>query len=104
MNDKVYGYFLVLRGFEELKSDGTFMYSSGAADWGYAKLKFTADTYEYEKLGYCESSAGGELYFINDEPGTEASFTTFANEQKDKEAAVWYEFSRENIEAELSKY
>lgn len=78
------------------------MYSSGAYDLGIAKLKFTSDNYEYERLGYCESSDNGVSFFINNEPCTEETFDTLFDEHSIKNDAVWYEFSQESIETELS--
>lgn len=102
MNGTVYGYLLTNRGLEELKSDGTFIYSAGAGDWGFATLKFTSDNYEYSKLGYCESNANGELYFIDNNTCTEEAFSTFCNEQEDKAETKWYEFSQETVKAQLT--
>ena len=35
VNGTIYGYNIVYRGLEMLKTDGTFLYSNGAADNGY---------------------------------------------------------------------
>lgn len=106
MNGVVYGYLIVYRGLEELKADGTFRFSSGAADNGWGKLRFESNTFKTDMLGYSKSSQGGTnltiSYFINDKPVTKESFDSFTNEQSGKKDAVWYEFSLENIEAELS--
>ncbi|WIV12395.1 hypothetical protein [Proteiniborus sp. MB09-C3] len=106
MNDTVYGYLIVHRGLEELKADGTFRYSSGAADNGFGKLKFESDAFKTDILGYSESSQGDDnlviSYFINNKSVTKESFDSFVNEQSGKKDAVWYEFSQKNIETELS--
>lgn len=107
MDGAVYGYNIVYRGLEELKTDGTFYYSNGAADYGYGKLKFQSDAYEYDILGYTESSQNNDgvttiSYFIDNQPVNEESFHAFAEEQIGKEDVVWHEFSQAIIEAELS--
>lgn len=106
MNAKVYGYNIVYRGLEELKTDGTFIYSSGAADNGCGKLRFESNVYKTDTLGYSKSSQGDAnltiSYFINNKPVTEESFNSFMKEQHGKKDAVWYEFSQKNIETELS--
>jgi hypothetical protein len=102
MNGTVYGYLIPYRGLEELKNDGTFMYSNSAFDWGFAKLKFTSENYEYNRSGYSEASDKGILFFLNNNPCTEESFDKFRSEQEAKAAAVWFEFSQENIELKLS--
>ncbi len=103
---KVYGYNVVFRGLEQLKADGTFYYSNGAADGGYGKLKFQPDAYDTEILAYTESSQTGDdltiAYFVSNESVTEEAFQTFQTEQDGKSDAVWYEFTAEHIEAELS--
>jgi hypothetical protein len=104
MNDEVYGYLIVYRGLEELKEDGTFRFSSGAADNGWGKLKFELNTLKTDILGCSKSRQGNTLtisYFINDKPVTKEVFESFNNEQARKKDAVWYEFSQKNIEAEL---
>jgi hypothetical protein len=101
----VYGYNIVYRGLESLKTDGTFLYSNGAADNGHGKLKFQANAYEMEILGYMASSqTNGSItvsYFIDDQPVTEEAYQSFSKEQDEKEDVVWVEFSQAAIEAEL---
>lgn len=108
MNGEVYGYIRVLRGLMQLKTDGTFTYSSGAADTGIGKLRFESNASLTDIiLGYTESSYNNDSttisYFINDKPVTEESYKAFLEEQDEKKDAVWYEFSQKNIETELSK-
>lgn len=102
----VYGYLIVYRGMENLKADGTFLYSNGAADNGYGKLIFQSDGIETDTLGYTESNQNnGDTtisYFVGQQPVTEDAYQAFAAEQNGKEDATWYEFSQGNIEAELS--
>lgn len=106
MNGVVYGYLIVYRGLEELKADGTFRFSSGAADNGWGKLRFESNAFKTDILGYSKSSQGDTnltiSYFINNKPVTKESFDSFTNEQSGKKDAVWYEFSQKNIETELS--
>ena len=107
MNGKVYGYNIVYRGLEELKTDGTFGYSSGASDNGRGKLRFESNAYETDILGYSKSSQNNDnitiSYFINNKPIAEESFNSFMKEERGKKDVVWYEFSQKNIEIELSK-
>ncbi|SFH26910.1 hypothetical protein SAMN05660649_04497 [Desulfotomaculum arcticum] len=106
MNGAVYGYNIVYRGLEGLKTDGTFQYSNGAADNGYGKLKFQSNAYETDILGYMKSSQNNDSitisYYINNKPVTKESFNSFIKEQDGKKDVVWYEFSQKNIETELS--
>lgn len=104
VNDTVYGYLIVYRGLEELKADGTYFYSNGAADNGIGKLKFESDAFETEILGYSKpSQSDGNLisYYIDNNPVTKESFDSFMNEQSGKKDVVWYDFSQKNIENEF---
>lgn len=106
MNDTVYGYLIVYRGLEELKADGTFRYSNGAADNGFGKLKFQSDAFKTDILGYSKSSQGNTnltiTYFINNKQVAKEAFDSFANQQSGKKHAVWHEFSQSNIENEIN--
>ena len=106
MNDKVYGYLIVYRGLTGLKADGTFLFSSGAADNGVGKLKFEPTAYTTDKLGYSQSSQDGSnltiSYFINNKSVTKEAFDSFINEQVGKKDAAWYKYSQTNIETELA--
>lgn len=106
MNGEVYGYNIVYRGLEELKTDGTFRYSNGASDYGCGKLRFESNAYKTDILGYCKSSESNNgttiSYFINNKPVTEESFNSFMKEEHEKKDVVRYEFSQKNIETELS--
>ena len=102
----VKGYLIVYRGLEDLKTDGTFSYSNGAADYGWGKLRFEATAYTTDISGYSQSSQSNTAlsikYFVNDKPVTKESFNSFEKEQSGKKDAVWYGFSQKNIEAELA--
>lgn len=102
----VHGYLIVYRGLEALKADGTFSFSSGAADNGWGKLILGTNAYETDMLGYSQSSQGDAgltiSYFIGDKPATKKAFDSFAAEQSRKSDAAWQEFSQKNMEAALS--
>ncbi len=106
MNGTVYGYLIVYRGLTELKADGTFLFSGGAADSGVGKLEFDSTAYTTDKLGYSQSSQDGTnmaiTYFINNQSAAKEAFDSFMNEQSGKKGADWYEFSQTNIDTELS--
>ena len=62
----VYAYDLTLRAFNELRADGTFIYSSGAADNGIASLKPEEDSSTYQILAESRTdSAGGISYTVD---------------------------------------
>lgn len=49
-DQEVYGFTRVYRGFMDLKTDGTFTYSGGAAHSGVARLQFTERGYTIEDV------------------------------------------------------
>lgn len=106
MDDTIYGYNIVYRGLEELKTDGTFQYSNGAPDNGYGKLKFQSNAYETDILGYMKPIQNNDNitigYFINNKSVTEESYNSFMKEEDEKKDVVWHEFSQKNVETELS--
>ena len=64
----VYAYDLTLRAFNELRADGTFIYSSGAADNGIASLKPEEDSSTYQILAESRTdSAGGIIVIVHAE-------------------------------------
>lgn len=106
-NGAVYGYTLWYRAFMNLKADGTFSFSSGAADNGFGTVKFTENTYSIDKITYSESSYDSDnnmsvSYFVDHESATEDEFLAAVNQQSEKADATWYDFTDDNIEAEFS--
>jgi hypothetical protein len=103
MNGSVYGYIQVYRGLENLKTDGTFGWSSGAFNNGYGKLRFESNACETDILGYKDTIIDdNRTYFIKNKPVTEEAYNSFRKEEEGKKDVVWYEFSQKNIETELS--
>ena len=50
----IYGYMLGIHMFEELKTDGTFMGSSGSNDNEYLRISFDKNTYKLENIAITE--------------------------------------------------
>lgn len=101
----VYGYLLPYRALEKLKVDGTFHFSSGAADSGWGKLSFEINALKTDILAQSKSDQGGTnltiSYFINNKPVTKEAFDSFTKEQSGKKDAAWYAYTQQNIEAKL---
>jgi len=106
-NNTVYGYLLTNRVLGDLKNDGTFIFSGGAADTGVGKLKFDSDDFSIDILGYSKSSQGETdltvSYFIANKTVEKEYFDVFLNKQTEKTSVTWHEFSQSNIETELSE-
>lgn len=98
----VYGYTLWYRSFMDLKEDGTFSFSGGAADNGIGTIKFDETGYTINNITYCESVIDSDnnmsvSYFVNHESATEEEFLSAIEEQGQKADAVWYDFTDDNI-------
>ena len=104
----VYGYTLFYREFMDLKTDGTFIFSGGAADWGIGKLSFSGNEYMINKLYYCESqyNSDNELevqYFSNGTPYSEEEFNDDMSRQEEKGNISWYDVTTDNVRAVLGQ-
>lgn len=103
----VYGYTLPYRSFMDLKDDGSFSFSSGAADFGYGTMELTEKGYTINRISYSESvydSNNNQIisYFVNNESATNEDFLTSINEQSEKTGATWYDYNDDNMEKILS--
>ncbi|MEL7602342.1 MAG: M56 family metallopeptidase [Bacillota bacterium] len=105
-NGVVYGYTLWYRAFMDLKANGTFSFSSGAADSGFGTVKFTEGAYSIDKITYSESSYDSNnnmsvSYFVDRESATEDAFLSAVNRQSEAADATWYEYADDTIETIL---
>lgn len=101
-NGKVYGYLLSYRAFNNIKCDGSFSFSGGAADSGYGFLNFDGPNYFIEKAAYSESgfdSAGNLIirYFIEEHEVKQAEFDSAIIVQDKKEKIIWLSFDEAAI-------
>lgn len=100
----VYGYTLQYREFMDLKTDGTFIFSDGAADSGIGKLSFSGNEYAIDKLYYSESqyNSNNELevqYIANGTPYSEEEFNNDMSHQGEKSNVKWYDLTPGNVES-----
>lgn len=65
---EVYGYAMGVRAFGSVNSDGLFMGSDGASDYGYYKMKFNGKDKEIETVLESHDTEG--IYRINGEDVT----------------------------------
>lgn len=89
-----------------LKTDGTFLFSSGAADSGIGKMTFSetgysVNTQAYSQSGYDTNNELNVQYFINDESCSEDEFNDILSGQEQKADVEWYDLSENNINAIL---
>ena len=85
-------YDFVPRQMYDLKEDGTFGYSGGIADTGYASLCFTGGSWKYEKICNVTENDEGVSFFCNGEPASEEMYWACVSAQNAKEGAEWTEY------------
>ena len=87
---------------ENLKADGTYIASSGAAVNYYNKLLFIKDSYTEQTLAHSDQDYDmNTSYFIGDKSVSEDEFLSFCDTQNSKNDALWYDYTAENIEQML---
>ncbi|MBQ8248345.1 MAG: hypothetical protein IJY93_00480, partial [Clostridia bacterium] len=81
-DERAYAYELPYRAFTELKSDGTFSFSSGVADHGIGRISFDGDTYTINKIAYSESDSLTPIisYYIEGESVSKEDFEEYLKE------------------------
>lgn len=87
--EQVYGYKFTQRSMINLKTDGTFMGSGGAAESAIFSLKFTGNQYETTELAYHNDLAEPKEYRVNGIPATQEDYQSFYNEYVNKPDVQW---------------
>lgn len=97
----VYGFLRYIRGFNDLKADGTFWFSDSAVDHGFGKLSFTESGYTVDEITYSESgeSFADMTYVVDHQPATKDGFNAAVNAFERKESATWHDLTENNIAA-----
>ena len=94
----VFGYALPYRGFYDLKTDGTFSASAGAADHGVQSIAFDGKTYTCNDITYCRSVGEPAVqYFVDHEEATAVEFDAALARQGEKANVEWRDFTDTNI-------
>lgn len=104
--NQFYGYTLAYRAFMDLKQDGTFSFSSGAADSGFGSIAFSDHAYTISEITYSQSAynASNELiisYFVRGQSASESEYLSAIQQQSEKQNVSWYDFTSENIRSIL---
>ena len=85
------------RSMLSLKADGTFSFSSGAADNGFGYLNPEGDLIFLVKLAESVSSEENVSFFLNGEKVSESQYRDAVAMQDRKPDAIWYDLSDENV-------
>lgn len=102
MGDEIYGYRSGWRTVWDLKTDGTYFYSSSITsqeDGIVSVAEFTETGYTIEKLYHATGNHvdGYTDFFVNGQPATEEEYNALEKIQDEKPDAEWYAFTEENI-------
>ncbi len=97
-NGKISGHGFWPRAMQEIKSDGTFSFTSGAMDngFGYAKFDLNEPNVELNRsiieLVQSISNQDGVDYFINDKQVSEKQFNKEMKKFEKKPSVVWHDY------------
>lgn len=100
--DAVHGYIAGYRDFENLKTDGTYSCSNPmGTDLSVCRACFDNGSYFPEPIIRCCTQDNWETVscFIAEKPVSEEAYQAAMVQQDEKQAAEWYTFSEENIQA-----
>ena len=80
-----------------LKADGTFSFSSGAADNGFGYMGVEGE--QIHGVGLAESVSSNESieYFLNGKKVSERIFGDAVKGQDQKPDVIWYDLTNENM-------
>lgn len=102
----VRGYHFAPRAFGDLKVDGTFWFSNGAFDHGFAKMDFSDSSHYWTKdVCYSKSTDYDEdgnfqiCYYYDGNRITEEAFQQYIQTYDDTEDVTYMDFTRANIKA-----
>lgn len=93
----VWGYEIYYRSMLSLKTDGTFSFSSGAADNGFGYLNPEGDLIYLVKLAESVSDDESVSYFLNGKKVSESLYRDAITMQDQKPDAIWYDLTDENM-------
>lgn len=95
-----YGYTLAYRAINQLKADGTFSFSSSAAESGHGRMLFEgpgAYTMDEYACSHSRDDTHAMYFVVHGQEVGEAAFQAELARQDRKTGAVWYDLTQENI-------
>ena len=94
------GFITSNRGLMNLKSDGTFEYSSGVQDNGVATAVLEQRLFGVHAIHGVSPRLNGEVhYFVNRKNATQSEYEKALEAQAKKKNAIWYDLTQANVEA-----
>ena len=98
-NGTIYAYLLWYRAMNGIKADGTYSYSSGAFDSGYARISFKDGVFTDKPFTYLENG----VPYVNGKKASQSAFDAAVQQQEKKAEPAWFLYNAENVAALLSK-
>lgn len=96
--NEIQGYPSHWRTFWQLKTDGTFTYSSLAGtEEGVASARFSEEGLMLETHIRCTLEPGDASYEVDHQPASEAQYEAALEAQAQKPDTAWYELNEANI-------
>lgn len=98
-NEKIYGYSLYIRWFEELKKDGSFISSGGALIHDYNTISFKENTYnisEFAKYYFVGENSADNVFEINGKTVSLEEIKQFTDDREKRPEAEWIKFEQTN--------
>ena len=92
-------YLIYYRAMNEIKTDGTFSYSSGAADSGFARVNFKNGKVNLKPFTYLQ----GGVPYVNGKKSNQSSFDSAVQKQSKKSEPTWFLYTTENVQIVLNK-
>lgn len=86
-NNKVYGYMIGVRSLENLKTDGSFMASSGANSVEYLRMTFNKNNYKVNTEAVYDAT--DKTYKINNKDVSEKEIKEYEEKWNKKENVKW---------------
>ena len=86
-DNKIYGYMIEIRSLENLKTDGSFMGSSGANSIEYLRMTFNKNSYTFKTEAVYDDT--NKVYKINDINVSEAEIKEYTENWNKKENVSW---------------
>lgn len=95
----VYGYARTYRGLDTPKTDGTFVWSDGAFNFGCAAMSFDREWCTVRDISYCRLEYGEESsrLYVNGLEVTESEFESAMEDQDAKPDVEWYDYTEDII-------
>lgn len=99
----VYGYVFFYREMSEIKADGSFLGSGGAANVSLCRLSFDRREYRLDEFTYSRSSydSGNNLimtYVVNSGESTQEEYETAYSQWEELPGVEWYDFTETDID------